>query len=579
MFFLLIFLANGDSTAVDSVITYEIPDIVETSGEIYPVGEIIVSYDDQMTIDLLMDLPFTPLSYGYSLWGTAMNKGLKPSYTHISVNGHPLHVHPFGYFNLGILPLHFYDVVTFGRTVGGAEFSGLDFASKINRYELPYSLAHFMFGSFESNTYGFDLTRAITNDLGFYLSGSYHKTNGHRENTDAQILSVYSNIYVNYLLPMRFDILYANDDYGFPGSTVMPVEGRQKDEFLDVSGMVSLGKGVLTLFYERQTMAYRDTLNDRTWGVKVDHFGTRAEGNDTLLGVSLDYGASAFLTLMEGESYLPDILHGFDLWMRVARTFGRGFVRAAGKLERSSDDDLFLFPGFELGMNILGSTAAYVALASDGRSPSDMEKWAPLDTLNPYLMVRGNEFLNPEHYWCGEVGLRGDGFNFSMYRLMFTDYIKVFPEMYGHYIYYNIDTWEIQGIEGFVKLPLRSYNADSSKMIEFSVGLRGNVIMNQDTVPYFPGVSAGSFAAFRRDTPRFGFGLTLRAERSSETYDIFGSEYPGHTVFSVAGLVKFMGLSCVLRVNNVFDEDYAYVPFYPMPSRNFNVSVKWEFWD
>ena len=48
---------------------------------------------------------------------------------------------------------------------------------------------------------------------------------------------------------------------------------------------------------------------------------------------------------------------------------------------------------------------------------------------------------------------------------------------------------------------------------------------------------------------------------------------------SATGLIKFMNLSCTLRLNNVFDEDYAYVPLYPMPPRNFNVSIKWEFWD
>ena len=576
---MLVFLTNGDSTAVDSVITYEIPDIVEASGEIYPVGEIVINYDDQTALDLMLDLPVTPLSHGYGIWGTVMNKGLDPSYTHISVNGHRLNTFPHGYFNLGMLPLHFFDRLIYGKTAGGVEFSGIDFASKINRYERPYSLAHFMFGSFESNTYNFDLTRGITNELGFYLSGSYHKTDGHRENSDTQILSLYSNIYVNYLLPFRFDMLYINDDYGFPGSTAMPVEGRQKDEFLDVSGMTRLGKGILTLFYERQVMDYRDTTYDRTWGVKVDHFGVRSEAHDTLLGISLTYGASAFLTQTEGESYLSDALNGFDLWIRSERTIGRGFVRAAGKLERSKDNDYFLFPGFELGMNVLGSTEAYAALSSGGRSPSEMEKWAPFDPLNPYLTVRGNEFLTPEHYWCAEVGLREDGFTLSMYRLTFTDRIMVFPEMSDHYIYYNVDTREIQGVEGCIKLPLRVYSADSSGMSEFSAGLRGNVIMNSDTVPYYPRVTAGSFAAFKRETPRFGLGFTLRAEYCSEISDISGREYAGYTVFSVAGLVKFLSLSCVLRVNNVFDEDYAYVPLYPMPPRNFSVSVKWEFWD
>jgi outer membrane cobalamin receptor len=44
-------------------------------------------------------------------------------------------------------------------------------------------------------------------------------------------------------------------------------------------------------------------------------------------------------------------------------------------------------------------------------------------------------------------------------------------------------------------------------------------------------------------------------------------------------MVKFMGLSIVGRVNNILDEEYAFIPGYPMPPRNYDVSIKWEFWD
>jgi len=579
VFLLLIFLANGDSTTVDSVVTYEIPEIIEPLSDMHKVGEIAVGYYEQTTLDMLMSLPIAPLAYGYGMWSTVMNNGRNPSYTRVSVNGHLINTYLFGYVNFSLLPLHYFERLTFGHTASGAEFSSVNFVSKVNRYEQPYSLAHFMLGSFDSNTYGFDLTRAITNDLGFYLSGSYHKTSGHRENADAQILSVYSNIYVNYLLPIRFDILYANDDYGFPGSTAMPVEGRQKDEFLDVSGTTRLGNEILTLFYERQTLDYRDAMNDRTWGVKLDHFGAASEGRDTLLGVLVDYGGNFFVTLMEGEPYFSDISHSFDLSLRLEKSLGRAYVRAGGRIERLNYHDPILMPRFELGVKSLGSTEVYAAFLGDARNPSELETSAPLDSLNPYLTVVGNGSLEPEYCWCGQIGLRSDKYMLNAYRITFDDYITVFTEFPGFYEYGNLDTWEMQGIEVYTNLPLRLYSSDSSKMTEFVVGLAGNVAVSQDSAPRFPRLITGAFAAFRRDTPRFGFGLTLRAEHSSETYDIFGAEHSGYTVFSVAGLVKFTGVSCVLRVNNVFDEDYAYVPLYPMPSRNFDVSVKWEFWD
>jgi outer membrane receptor protein involved in Fe transport len=579
VFFLLIFLTNGDSTAVDSVITYKIPEIIEPLGDMHPVGEIAVGYYDQTTLDMLMGLPVAPLAYGYGNWSTVMNKGRKPSYTRVSVNGHMINTYLLGCVNLGLLPLHYFERLAFGHTASGAEFSSVNFVSKINRYERPYSLARFMFASFESNEYGFDLTRGITNDLGFYLSGAHYKTDGHRENADAQLLSVYANVYANYFLPMRFDVMYANADYGYPGSTTMSVEGRQKDEFLDVSGTTRLGKEILTVFYERQTLDYRDTVNDRTWGVKLDHFGAASEGRDTLLGVSMHYGANFFVTLMEGEAYLSDISHGFDVSLRLEKSFGRGYVRAGGRIERSDYHNPILMPRCELGIKTLGSAEVYAAFLGDARSPSELETSAPLDSLNPYLTIVGNGSLEPEYCWCGEIGLRSDRYVLNAYRIRFNDYITVFTEFPGFFRYGNLDTWEIQGIEAYVNLPLRTYSSDSSRMTEFVVGLAGNVTVSQDSAPRYPMLVTGAFASFRRDTPRLGFGLKLRAEFSSETYDISGAEYSGYTVFSVAGLVKFMSLSCVLRVDNVFDEDYAYVPYYPMPPRNFSVSVKWEFWD
>jgi len=576
---MLICLINGDSTTVDSVVSYEIPEIIEPLGDMHPVGEIAVGYYEQTTLDMLMRLPIAPLAYGYGMWSTIMSKGRKPSYTRVSVNGHLINTYLLGYVNFSLLPLHYFDRLAFGHTASGAEFSSINFVTKINRYERPYSLAHFVFGSFESNTYGFDLTRAITNDLGFYLSGSYYKTDGHRENADLQILSVYSNVYVDYFLPLRFDILYSNDDYGFPGSTSLPLAGRQKDEFLDVSGTTRLGNEILTLFYERQTLDYRDTINDRTLGVKLDHFGAASEGRDTLLGVLLNYGGNFFVTLMEGEPYLSDISHGFDVSSRLEKSFGRGYVRAGGKIERLNYHNPILMPRCELGVKALGSAEVYAAFLGDARNPSELETSATLDSLNPYLTVVGNGSLEPEYYWCGEIGLRSDRYVLNAYRIRFNNYITVITEVPGFCWYDNLDTWEMQGIEVYTNLPLRAYSSDSSKITEFVVGLVGNVTVSQDSAPRYPMLVTAAFASFQRDTPRLGFGLTVRAEYSSETYDIFGAEYPGYTVFSVAGLVKFMSLSCTLKLNNVFDEDYAYVPLYPMPPRNFNVSVKWEFWD
>ncbi|UCF70916.1 MAG: TonB-dependent receptor [candidate division WOR-3 bacterium] len=578
MFLMILFLATGDSTVTDTSKTYEIPEIIHPYGETRPAGETTPDYYEYTALDILKEFPVVPLAYGFGVMSKFMNKGRNPAYTRISLNGHPLNTQPFGYFSLGMLPFHTVEQMSFGRTAAGAEFGSFDFESKINSYELPYSFVQFMFGSFESNTYGFDLTRGITDNLGFYMSGSYHKTEGHRENTDAEILSAYSNIYFNLFLPVRLDICYANSDCGYPGSMSLPVEGRQKDEFFDVSTTIGFGKGMGTLYYERQTMDYLDTLYDRTWSVQIDHIGAISEQHDTLFDVMLDYGVNGFYTVLTGETYLPGKLVGFDAWLLLEKWFGRGVIRAAGKLENVSDHDVFLLPRIEVGVKPLGAAMIYAALSRDGRSPSDIETWAPFDTLNPFLTVKGFEFLRSEYCWCGEIGLRGKGFFLNLYRLSFTDYISVF--VVDDYIGYgNLDAWETNGLEGYLNLPVRMYNADSTASTEFAIGVSGNIVMNGDPVHYVSRHYASGTISAKRETERLGFGIALRGEYSGTRRDIDGTEYPGYKILSAAGFVKYMGLSCTLRLNNVLDAEYVYLRGYPMPPRNFDVSVKWEFWD
>jgi len=576
---MIIFLVNGDSAVSDTVKTYEIPEIVYSCHDMSVAGEITAGFYDRSVSDMLLGLPFVPISCGFGQVGTMVNKGRKPNYTRIYLNGHPLHDHPLGYVNLGLLPPNFSEKLSFGQISAGSELSCVNLVSGTNRYERPYSRVHFMFGSFGSNIYGFDLTRGVTDDLGFYLSGSYYKTGGHRQNADTQVMSLYSHIYLDYSLPMRLDLFYANDDYGFPGSTTLPLGGRQKDHLLDVSGTVGLGRGVLTLAYDRRTLDYSDTLYEKSLHIAVDHFGLLFERHDTLLGTAVDYGASGFVTLLDGGSYPPTGLHKLDAWSRLTKSVGRGFLRASGNVEPANYHETFWRPKIELGMYLSGSAYVSAALSRDARAPSDFERWAPFDSLNPYFAVAGNELLSPEYCWVEEIGLRGRVLFLNLYRLRFDDYITVYRVSDDYYRYRNLERWETSGLEGYVQLPLRLYNPDSSTMTEFAVSLGGNVLMSGDSMPYVPHNYVGAAISARRETTRFSFGIALHGEFSSNRRDLSGAEYSGYGVYSAAGFVKFMSLSCALRLNNAFDEDYACVPYYPMPPRNFDVSIKWEFWD
>lgn len=579
MFFILILLFTNDSTSVDTVQTYEIPEIVSFQDVISVAGEVVPAFYEQSSIDVLSRFPFVPYIYGFGQQSAVYGKGRKPQYTRIYLNSRPLHVHPFGYVSQAQLPLHFFEKMAYGSSITGTELSAVSLESVVNRYDRPYSYAQFMFGSFGSNVYGMDLTRAITDDLGFYLSGQYYKTDGYRDNTDAQTMSIYSNIYYNRFLPMRLDVFYLNNEYGFPGSTQVPANGRQEDQILDGSCTIGIDNSAVTLFYDYQNIDYNDTTNGKSLAVRTDQFGVMFARHDTMLGAVVDYGAQGFLTALDGGGCLPTRLSKADMWARAKLGSERFFLQAAGRLGMANYHRTFLCPKAEFGVNITGSLYLSAAISGDVRPPSDFERWAPFDTLIPYFTVAGNSRLEPEYCWAGEIGLRGNDLLLNFYRLDFTDYIAVRVDSMHHPTYENLHSWETSGLEGFVRYPLRVYNADSSAMTEFVLGGSFNVWIAGDSATNVPFHFAGALVSIRRNTRRFSFGVALRSEYSGITRDLSGTEFAGFNVYSLAGLIKFLSLSCVVRLNNLFDEDYAYIPHYPMAPRNYDVSVKWEFWD
>jgi hypothetical protein len=577
---ILMLLSNNDSTSVDTVQIHEIPEIVMFENGISVTGEVVPGFHELSIIDLLAAFPFVPYTYGFGQHGMVYGKGRNPQYTRIYINGRALHVHPLGYVSYAQLPLHFFDKISYGSSLSGAELSAVNCETRVNKYDIPYSYAHFMFGSFESSTYGIDLTRAITSDLGFYFSGQFYKTAGCRENADAQTISIYSNIYYNRFLPMRLDIRYINNEYGFPGSTQLPLAGRQEDRILDISYAFAIDNAAGVLFYDYQNIDYVDTAHEKSLAVQTDQFGALIARNDTLAGVMVDYGAQGFLTNLDGGWYFPTGLTEAEIWARAKLNLERFFVQAGSRIGMANYHETFVCPKAEFGVNITGSLYLSAALSRDFRAPSDFERWAPFDTLIPYFNVAGNSSLEPEYCWAKEIGLRDNGLLLNYYRLDYTNYITpVYLLSWPNLEYVNFSSQEASGIEGFVRHPLQLYNADSSAMIEILFSGGFNALLSGDSIPNVPEHFAEAAVSIRRNTDRFSFGVALHSEFAGVSHDIYGEEHDGFSTYSLAALVKFLSLSCVVRLNNVFDEAYAYIPYYPMAPRNYDISIKWEFWD
>ncbi len=575
---MLIFLLTNDSTSVDTVQTYEIPEIVSYTDGISIVREVMPRYYEQSIADMLENLPGTMISYGFMDMNGIRFRGAHPYYTRIYLNGRQQRDDLMGYLNLAQLSLNSIEKATYGPGMAGNTVSSLNLESKVNRYDRPYSYANFRFGSFGTNIYGMELTRAITNDLGLTMTGEFHKTDGYRDNTDADRLSIYANIYYNHFFPARLDLFYSEHNYGFPGTVDQSLGGRQKDKFFDISTTASQQQSFVNFFYSARNIEYVDSLNFETIEDRLKQTGAEVSYHRDIFGAGVDYGLAGYFVIADGTlRYFMDF--PLDIWARVSKTFDRLSFQATGYFGKAGDHRIFLLPKFETGYNFYKSMQFYLSLWGDARAPSDIELEAMFDTLNPYFRVAGNSDLVPEYCWGQEVGVRGDRYAVSFYRFDYDNFITVSVDSADYYQYANIDTWLITGCDASFDFPLRFYGNDSNRIVSLVLGGSGNLIFDGDSVPFTPQYQLGGRLSLTRELGRFGFGVATSAVVYGRRIDLSGQEFSGFIVCSVAGLVKFLGLAVVARVNNLFNEDYAYIPQYPMPLRNYDVSVKWEFWD
>ena len=578
MFFILFLFANNDSTTVDTVQTYEIPEIVRFYDGLSMTGEFVPRFQDQAITDMLANLPVTILSYGFAPANGIRLRGAGPQYTSIYLNGRRQRENFVGYFNLAQLSMHSFESMGYGQNITGSELSSLNFQSKINRYDKPYSYARFSFGSFQSNTYGVDLTRAITNDLGLYMSGEYYRTDGFRELSDGERLSVYAHLYYNHFFPARLDFFYSDYDYGFPGTVLESTENRQEDKFLDVSTTFAFAHSVMNFFYTGQNMVYSDSQNLTLTEYRTKQLGADLAYHHDVLGLAIDYGVVSYFLDVDGNVTLyRDV--PLDLWAQLSKVFNPLSFQVAGYFAKAGDHENFYCPSLRTAYGFYESMQLYLSLSREARAPSDLEFGALVDSINPYFRVAGNEELVPEYCWIQEVGVRGEHFSIGYYRFDYDDFITISTGPVNGYEYANIDNWLTTGCDARFEWTLRFFNADSSENVSLVVGGAGNIILDGDSVPLMPRHQLGGHLSLVRETSRFTIGAAVCAEMYGDRIDFAGQELPGFNVVSAVGIIKFMGLSVVGRVNNILDEDYAYFPDYPMAPRNYDVTVKWEFWD
>jgi outer membrane cobalamin receptor len=574
-----------DSVTADSLLVYEIPEIIDfhmydTATHYTKAGmkkkSLFTGYD-QSLIDYFSITPFMLYVYGIGQLSTIAQRGENPEHTAFFLNGHRLSNQLFGYFNTVVLPVQFFESISIGGDIMTSSSQSINLASKKNQYDKPFSYVNYMFGTFGNSMYNIDLTRPITNDFGFYLSGLYRNSEGYSEHDDFQITSFYTNLYYNQILPMRCDIIYFSNDYRILHSPVDTVFGRGQDTFIDASFVAGLNNHRIAAYY---TMNENDYSEPFTQTSLTKSYGFQTRSSHVVYDFIIQYGCMAQKSTIDSELFGTHRINGFALWVYVEKSFKRFFLAGASRGEWISDYDLFYLPKIVCGVDVYDSIYVTGSVSEHFRTPSIAETYESNGISYPYYSIKGNRDLLPEYYWVQEFGIRKKNiFVLNFYKYDFTDRIVAQLDNEDFYTYQNIDSWQTIGVEGYLEVPFYVRHGSGNSLTEISAGYSGNYLFKGDSISLTPKSISNLYLTLRRLTERFSFIALFKERFIGMRHDMSGQELNSFGLFSITGTIKFMTLSCTLTLDNILDESYDYIPTYPMPPRSFALSIKWEFWN
>ena len=587
---MFIILMNEDSTTVDSITTdslaaYGVPVIINltnfpnrllnkvfyTTREISPTG-----YE----LDLAEVLSLTPFmldSYGQGQLNLVSQRGLDPNQTKLFLNGHRFDNYLFGFFDLRKLPVQFIERMEIGENTTGITSNTINLISKVNHYDKPYSYLNYTTGDWGTNIYNLDFTRPITNDFGFYLSGLYWGYEGYRTHSDVKINSFYTNFYYNQFIPMRLDIIYFSNDYGIHGNTLDTLYGRGNDKFLDVCYVNGFNNHKITLYYNLQQGNYADpfasTLSTKNYGLNTESY-LHTDNFEFI------YGFAGSMSNIKTDLYGYHEVSSLNFWAKLNKSFSRCVSSISNHVEWLNTYNIFYEPKILLGLNIFDATYLIGSVSRSFRIPSICETYEPRTIAYPYYGMNGNSDLQPEYYWIQEFGIKRENFILDFYKYDFTNHIINQFDTTGYYVPQNLSSWQTVGIENYLELPIAFTNPnDTTSTTEISLGFASNYLFKGDSLPFVPKGMVNFFLSLKRKSARFTFALVAKQRTVSARQDISGQEMAPFSIFGLDGTIKFITLSCHLKIDNVFNRSYAIFSDYPMPPRSFTVSIKWEFWN
>jgi len=557
-FWLFILIGNEigqDSTVVDSIKKYEVPEIVDfTRTSVFDN-----SLDQTWVIEPILFFtgfkefvyftPYLTKDKGYAI------DMVSPYPVEILLHSHPLNDYLIEHFNFVSLPINFLNPIKLNK--GSVEnFNTLEINTKVNTYDEPYSYLYFtMFGG--NTIYNLDFTRAISNDAGFYLSGLYSRQYKNSDQLYLRTNAGYANFYYNQFVPSRVDVIITNNNY----DTLSTID------FSDITITAGNDFYKIALFRIENKLEYLDTLSSSNFKNRLTTYGTNQrvlfsfKNFENIFG--LDAATSSFKYDISGSQNNNNL----EFYQRVNYNIHRLTVGLGYQINDEPDKNIYFNSQTRLKYDIFDNFKIFGRLNLFHKRANFVALYGNENVLNKKINIIGNPNIKDEKYFHKEIGFQIRNSMLSFYHSAITNQIVYRRDSTNYYSAVNIDQSEIVGFESFFEIPVWKC---------FSAGGVFNYLLKAESSSTFPKTNLKFWLNWQRKTERSVVCFFTRFNYTAERNDLAGNHYVQFWTISPGLMVKFITLRLGMILDNMLDKRAA---DFPNMESGFSLEIKWEFWD
>jgi hypothetical protein len=574
-----------DSSGIDSLKRYEIPEVIEFECDPAPwpyryarIQDIVPDYHIIDTRHALQQTSLIISETSITRPLAVLSQGQINRYPCISLNNHPLHNELLGFIDLDVLSLQCAEKVILRNDQRYPP--GIDIKTKTSHYDQPFSFVQYAMGSNNSDMYTADLSRPITDDLGFYLNGTHSTGTGHRPNNGHAANSFYLNCYWLNMIPGRFDIVYSSRTKGFPGTDQDTLDRTMRNNLIDASVCIGGKNHKINIYFNMlsEEGIASDTISLFKNGIKNIGFNTL--NHHDLFSIQCDYGFSGVLNMIESDVFDTADQDRLSFWAGITKTFNAFSVSGSGMFDLQNREDLYINPKFVAGMKIIDSIYAFASLARYYRAPSIPETHMPDSAFLSYYPFTADPDLETEYYWAQELGIKNHNLRISLYKHDYDNRIVYRAGPWDEITVQNMRSWQTVGIQSSLGAQVYLAKNETRKTTTvISAEYNADYIFTGYTLPLLPRGTSTASITFERLTPKYTVGCTFQEKFIDEHEVLLANTVAASRVFSALGYIRIVDLYVSLSCRNIFDQTYFFIPDYTMPPRNYSLAVKWNFWD